>query len=77
MSEEQRPELRKVRCGTCGRFLGYEYLERGMMFVYCPNCKQFNEIVTEMYVCPFTEQEIYETLITKRRPAVLALDRNT
>lgn len=65
MSNET-PQLSPVRCGNCSRFLGFEMLERGMAFIYCSNCKQFNQLMSPDYPCPLTDEEIYATLTQRR-----------
>ncbi len=34
-------------CTRCGRFLGMEHIEVGVMKILCPNCKQWTTLIGE------------------------------
>ena len=59
--------LNPVRCSNCGRFLGYEMMMEGVVFIRCGNCKQFNQVITPNFDIPLTEEVIYDTLTRRKR----------
>lgn len=61
-NSNQLPQLSPVRCGNCSRFLGYEMLVQGIIFLRCSNCKEFNQLMSPDFPCPLTDEEIYATL---------------
>ena len=62
----ERPNLTPIRCSVCSRFLGYELIYQGMVFPFCPNCKNFTQVITEGFDSPLTLQEI-NAILTSRR----------
>lgn len=55
-------DLSPVRCGTCGRFLGLECIEKGVSLIKCKNCKNWALLVrggSELYL---TKEELYGRL---------------
>lgn len=59
---ENGEELTQIRCTYCTRFLGYEMMEDGILFLFCSSCKHWNEIVTPFFQSPLTTEQIYAIL---------------
>jgi phage FluMu protein Com len=58
-------ELKRIRCTICGRFLGFEAITEGVVYIRCPNCKRWSEVKTEGFNLLLTEEEIYGILISR------------
>jgi len=38
-------ELKRCYCSSCARFLGYMYLESGIVKLLCPKCKNWTDFI--------------------------------
>jgi Zn finger protein HypA/HybF involved in hydrogenase expression len=58
-------ELKRIRCSNCGRFHGFEAMEEGVVYLWCSECKQFTQVITEGFKLTLTEEEIYAILTSR------------
>lgn len=56
-----------VRCGYCGRFLGFEAVNDGLYFPFCSNCKHFSIVIRGETEMRLTGQEIYDRLLARTK----------
>lgn len=59
---QARNEIRQVRCNNCGRFLGVGYIEEGIMFIKCKNCKTFTVVLGKRAEENLTGKDMYDIL---------------
>ena len=43
----QKVESQEIRCPGCGRFIGYQAIEKGAVRIICPNCKEWVTVEAE------------------------------
>ena len=43
----QKVESQEIRCPGCGRFMGYQAIEKGAIRLLCSNCKEWVTIEAE------------------------------
>lgn len=58
-------DLRPFYCQRCGRFLGYECLVDGSIYIFCKNCKGWTVLLEGKVELGLTGQQIYDKIRAK------------
>ena len=67
MSENN--ELTPFRCSFCGRFLGFQRLVEGEVYIFCSKCKGWSILAEGSVAGGLTGQQIHDRLQARvRRP---------